>query len=250
MLREPWSRLALTPLRLTAGLFVVFAALRAESYFGGESFRGLPLMAGFLAMWFVPPLFLTAEGARRAGLVRPRGVMWIPVALFFGTGCAYACYLIGFFAYGYGEGNWFVTVGQTYQSDPRLATLSQSAAFAVFTLPAVLFSPVGEELFFRGFAHEAAREKWGYARASLIVAGLFAAIHLVHHGIYRSEQGWGFLWVSGSIWFALMFGTSLVFTWLRRSFGSIWVSALAHAAFNLTMNYTIFYALFVRAPAS
>lgn len=245
LLREFWTRAALTPLRLAAALFALFAALRFYSYFGGQEFQSLPLVASFLAMWFTPSVFLSPSGARRIGLVRPRGLLWIPVALLAGASLAYACYLIGYLLFGYTDNNWFMSVGYTYLSDQRFPQLSQFAAFSVFTIPALVFSPVGEELFFRGILLESIRERCAASSANLASAGLFAALHLVHHGIVRLGDSYKFLWISGLLWFALMLASSLVFSALRHRFGSIWVSVLAHAAFNLTMNVTIFFSLFV-----
>ena len=49
--------------------------------------------------------------------------------------------------------------------------------------------------------------------------------------------------LSGAIWMALIFGLGVLFAFLRQKSGSLVAPILSHAAFNLTMNYTILYRL-------
>ncbi len=74
----------------------------------------------------------------------------------------------------------------------------------------------------------------------VISAAVFAALHVMHHGLLRTPDGWGYVGWSGATWFALMFSTSLVFSTLRMRSGSIWTAVVAHAGFNLAMNGIIF----------
>lgn len=248
MLRDLWQRLGLTPIRLGLLLFVAFAAMRAYGYFGADSLKTVPIMLSFVGMWAIPAFFLTSQGSRQIGLTRARGVLWLPVAALVGISSAYACYLLGYLLFGYSENNWFVNIGYTYASDPRFAQMPQRVAFAVFTIPALVFSPLGEEIFFRGLINEAFRQRWGRLAGLYGNAALFALVHLVHHGIVRSNDGYHALWLSGALWMGLMFATSVAFALLRERFASVWPCVVAHAAFNLTMNYTIFFSLFVHNP--
>lgn len=230
-------------------LFVILAAFRIYGYLGSENFQGQTLMIGFMLMWLVPVFFLTSYGREQIGFGQRRSIKWIFLALICGAALASACHYLGLALYDKGEQNWFVSVAFTYQSDERLALLERNVAFALFTLPAVVASPVGEELFFRGFLEQSKRNHWSPFAGSCLSAALFASIHLLHHGIYRNFSGEiEILPTSGAIWFALMFGTSLVFSYLRQYGRSIWTAVFAHASFNLTMNTYIFYSLLVTHP--
>lgn len=109
-----------------------------------------------------------------------------------------------------------------------------------FTIVACLFSPIGEEIFFRGFLQKVLEDRHGRTRATLMEASLFALVHLCHHGILLGAAGFQLLPVSGALWVAQMFLLSLLFAWLRRGSDSILPAILAHAAFNAAMNGWIF----------
>ena len=75
----------------------------------------------------------------------------------------------------------------------------------------------------------------------MVDAGWFAVVHLFHHGIVRVDGRIEVLPLSGLIWMALIFGLGVLFAFLRHRAGSLLAPILSHAAFNLAMNYTIFY---------
>ena len=109
------------------------------------------------------------------------------------------------------------------------------------TIPSLIFSPIGEEIFFRGFLQQATEERWDHRTGLIVDAGWFAAVHLFHHGIVRIDGEIQVFPLSGAIWMALIFGTGVLFATLRRRTGSLVAPILSHAAFNLTMNYTILF---------
>ena len=65
----------------------------------------------------------------------------------------------------------------------------------------------------------------------------------MHHGIVRIDGHVQFFPLSGAIWVVLIFGTGVLFAFLRHKTGSLLAPILAHAAFNLGMPFTIFYLL-------
>lgn len=253
-LKEPldlysfWRRIGIAPLPLIVGLFLVLGAIRAFGYFGPDGFSGPPIMISFMIMWLLPVLFLSGHGRYQIGYARKVSGKWLLASLLAGAGCSLVCYALGILLYGKTDHNWFVSVAYTYQSDYRLAELPRFMAFVAFTVPAMLASPIGEEIFFRGMVEQSTRDRWSPLISACFAAALFAAIHLIHHGIYEGFDGLRIMPVSGFIWFMLMFGTSLVFSFFRQRGGSIWAAITAHAAFNLVMNVTIFYSLFVSIP--
>lgn len=247
-LSRPWRRLFPSPLVLVLLLFVALTALRAYGYFGSDILHGPPIMLGFVLMWFVPLVFLTRYGREQIGFGRKLSWKWNAIGISLGAAAAGFCYLLGLLLYGKSDQNWFVSVAYAFQTDERIALLPRHIAYIAFTVPAIVASPVGEEIFFRGVTEQANRDRMSPRAAACFAAALFALAHLIHHGIYRGFEGIEVMPVSGAIWFVLMFATSLVFSFVRQKGGSIWTAIFAHAAFNLVMNTTIFYSLMVTHP--
>ena len=223
---------------LTLAFVLTSIVVRAAAMFGPGSWRPL-IVTSFLAMTALPWLVLGGEGRRQIGLQSPRHAGWLALGLLAGASAASACYLLGASLYGAGADNWFVSVARNYQLQPTQGW-SLLRLHLVFTTAACLFSPIGEEIFFRGFLQKVLEDRHGRTRATLMEAGLFAVVHLCHHGIVASAAGVRLLPVSGALWVAQMFALSLMFAWLRRRSDSILPAILAHTAFNAAMNGWIF----------
>jgi membrane protease YdiL (CAAX protease family) len=225
-----------------AGLTLVFvlasSAGRAAAMFGPASWRALFVVV-CLAMTALPWLVLGRAGRRQIGLQRARHRAWLAAGLLVGALAASACYLLGVSLYGSGPDNWFVSVARNYQLQPT-AGWSLLRLHLTFTIAACLFSPIGEEIFFRGFLQRVLQERHGARQATLMEASLFALVHLCHHGIVAGAAGYRLLPLSASLWVAQMFALSLLFAWLRRSSDSVLPAIAAHAAFNAAMNGWIF----------
>jgi membrane protease YdiL (CAAX protease family) len=242
LLRPFWQRIFGQAWILNALLFILMGFLRAYGMLGPESAR-IFIMLGFLVMWFLPVVFLSKNGRRAIGLKKPERPAWLLWGTLIGAAAALLTFLIGFFLYRNSPDNWFVSVHDTYMVDPQLAQSSKAIVFLIYTIPAVIFSPVGEELFFRGMIHESVRQLWGNRLATAVNALAFGAIHILHHGLTMEAAGLHFLGLSGLLWVLLMMGLSWLFTICRQRGGSIWPAVLGHAAFNLIMNLTIFFIL-------
>jgi membrane protease YdiL (CAAX protease family) len=224
------------------GLVLAFAAvssaMRAAAMFGPVAWRGL-FMLTCIAMALLPWLLFDRAGRRRVGLQWPRRPRWLVLGLLVGALAASASYWLGATLYGASPDNWFVSVARNYQLQPTDGW-SLLQLHLVFTTVACLFSPIGEEIFFRGVLQRVLEERHGAVRATLSEAGLFALVHLCHHGIVLTAAGAAPMPVSGALWVGQMFLLSLAFAWLRRRGDSIVPAILAHAAFNAAMNGWIF----------
>jgi membrane protease YdiL (CAAX protease family) len=236
--KPSWQALPFGIAGLTLAFVVASCAGRAAAMFGPASWRGLFALV-CIAMAALPWLVLGREGRRQIGLKKSRHVAWLPLALGLGALAASACYLLGVTLYGASADNWFVSVARNYQLQPS-AGWSLLRLHLTFTIVACLFSPIGEEIFFRGFLQKVLEDRHGRTRATLMEASLFALVHLCHHGILLGAAGFQLLPVSGALWVAQMFLLSLLFAWLRRGSDSILPAILAHAAFNAAMNGWIF----------
>jgi uncharacterized protein len=94
------------------------------------------------------------------------------------------------------------------------------------TLAGLFFSPISEELFFRGFVLPKLNESMSFWPANLVQAALFVAIHW---------PNW--LWVGGFHWSLVMTSVSifilgLLFGWLTRRTNSVWPAVAMHVLNN------------------
>jgi len=222
-----------------AALAVAFAAMRVVGVLGPRGLRFL-LPLGFTIMAVTPYLLLDAAGRRAAGfswLARP---IAFPVALVAGGAAALGCFAIGYALFGNGPDNWFVTIGRSYSQVMDTSGWTAVRLHLFFTLPAVIFSPIGEEIFFRGYLQSALERRFSARASTLTECAAFGLVHVCHHGLWLASSGICFRAVSGSLWVALMFGTALMFAYLRKKNASLLPAIAAHMAFNLVMNLTIF----------
>jgi len=142
--------------------------------------------------------------------------------------------------------NPFVYIAGSYTNVPdSLSDEARLIYFLIYAVIGILFSPIGEELLYRGIAHESIASRLGNGGAALVDAGAFALTHLAHFGIVYVAGAWTFLPLPALLWVSAMFLSSLVFYTFRVLTGSIVGAIVAHAAFNLAMTYAIFYSVLV-----
>jgi membrane protease YdiL (CAAX protease family) len=196
----------------------------------------------FVAMSLLPFLVLTRRGRRQIGLVWP--TRWVGVLLggMLGLVSCTALFSLATLFFGLGEGNPLVYISQTYSKlPPVLLPADRLTYFLIFSATSMVFSPIGEELFYRGFVHECFAPGLGNRKASLVDSAAFALVHVAHFGLIYTVSGWQLLSGPTLLWVVSLFGTCLLFSVARAQSGSILGAMVAHALFNLTMNYFIFY---------
>lgn len=88
------------------------------------------------------------------------------------------------------------------------------AGGALFVVIAVVFAPLFEEIFFRGFLYKGLRNSWGWWPAALGSAVVFGMAHLQ-------------LTV-----FVPIFALGVALAWVYERTGSLWTSIAMHAIFN------------------
>ena len=215
-----------------------FTALRAFAMLGPVAVRPLFLLHCVL-MAATPWLLLTALGRAQAGIQRPNRALWLVVAPFVGVAASVVCFAIGFLLFERTADNWFVSVGNSFRAQPT-PNFSIVQLHLMFTIPAIIFSPIGEEIYFRGVLQRAFETRFSPPLSSALESGWFGAAHLIHHGLFLSAAGITFRPVSGTLWFLLMTLLSLAFAALRKVSNSVIPAVIAHSAFNATMNFFIF----------
>jgi membrane protease YdiL (CAAX protease family) len=235
---RPWLT-ADRALLLVLSFALLFAAMRGAGMLGPATLRWM-LPASFVVMTLMPWLLLTPGGRCAIGLRRPASWRALAPAMLAGAGAAFACGALGLLLFGHSLDNWFVTVAASYRGMMNTSAFSISMLHLVFTLPALLFSPIGEEIFFRGVLQRALEQRFSARSSTALECAAFGLVHLFHHGLVFGAAGMFIRPVSGALWVTAMFLTAALFATLRQRSGSLFPAMAAHAAFNATMNAVIF----------
>jgi membrane protease YdiL (CAAX protease family) len=190
-----------------------------------------------------PFIFLSRQGRQSVGMTWPGKLYPLLAAFIAGLALSFLLYIIGKELYGTGENNWYVYIGRSYKIPSGIKEHDKLLMFIVVALTGMVFSPVGEELFFRGIVHAAFARPAGEKRASVSDSTAFALTHLSHFGLVYSSGHWHLLIIPGLVWVAGMFMASQLFFLFKNYAASITGAIACHAAFYLGMTYCIFYLL-------
>jgi membrane protease YdiL (CAAX protease family) len=237
----PWSRIRIAPWIFSLLLLALLAAMRFYAVFGPPRARILFLIH-FLAMWALPFIVLTAQGRREIGL-RKQGNSLSALALsaLAGACAGLAVYAAGMALYGASPDNWCVSIRDGFHIAEMRAAMPLAAAFAAVVLPAMILSPIGEEILFRGLLHQSFVRRWNVPVGTVVNGLAFGLVHLHVHGLWHDAAGFHLRLVSGALMVLLMAGLSAVFTLCRLRTGSLYASMIAHSACNLAMIGMIFF---------
>ncbi len=216
-----------------------FAGMRVAGMLGGPGLRWM-LPLGFVAMAVMPWVLLNSQGRARIGLTGSKDPRNYAHAAVWGSLAALICFGLGLALFGISEDNWYVSIANNYRRTLDTTGFSALKLHLVFTVPALLFSPIGEEIFFRGVLQRALEQRLSAKVSTTIECMAFGLVHLCHHGLALGATGLELLPLSGIIWVTLMFGVAHVFARLKARSGSLIPAIVAHMAFNITMNATIF----------
>lgn len=228
------------------GLFLVFLicvprfmlVLKANAT-GNYGFIGLIMLASALA----PFLFLSRSGRRKVGIVATKKYSWLLMAAIAGLAASVLLHFMGQILYGNSYENWYVYIGKSYQIPAEIDEKSKAIIFIIMALTGMTFSPIGEELFFRGIVHESFAKSIGDTKASFVDSTAFAITHISHFGLIFLDDRWTLLKTPALLWVLSMFLVSIMFFLFKKHSGSILGAIVCHAAFNLGMIYSIFYLL-------
>jgi membrane protease YdiL (CAAX protease family) len=225
--------------QIAIALALAFAAMRVTGVLGPRGLRWM-LPLGFTLMALAPFLLLDAAGRRDMGLRAPMDARAYLAAVFAGCAAGLACFALGYTLFGTSGDNWFVTIANNYRQTMDTTGWPVTRLHLYFTIPALIFSPIGEEIFFRGYLQYALERRFSVRASTIAECAAFGLVHLCHHGLALTASGIALRSVSGPIWVTLMFSTALLFAFLRKSSGSLFPAIVAHVCFNLVMNLTIF----------
>jgi uncharacterized protein len=195
----------------------------------------------------MPFVFLSEYGRKRIGITKPKNYQWLFVAFATGLIVSFLLHFLGEWLYGNSYENWYQYIGKSYNIPKGIGPEHKTTLFAVMAATGMTFSPVGEELFFRGIIHTSFEKAIGPTKASLVDSSAFALTHIAHFGLVFVNNRWDFLGIPTLIWVSAMFLLSILFLFFKKRTGSIWGAVVCHSAFNLGMTYCIFYPVFGRS---
>lgn len=216
--------------------FVLVLQANASGSYGSI---GIIMLLSALA----PFVFLTRFGRKAIGLARPKNYRWLIAALVCGLAASVVLHFIGQALYDTSYQNWYRYIGKSYKIPAAISQADKNMLFVIMAVTGMTFSPIGEELFFRGIVHSSFAKSMGERKASLADGAAFALTHVSHFGLVFINNGWDFFAIPTIIWVTGMFLVSLLFFSFVKKTGSIWGAVLCHAGFNLGMIYCIFYLL-------
>jgi len=188
-----------------------------------------------------PFIFLTKNGQRKIGITKPKKFSWILIAFICGLIASFLLYLLGKGLYGNSFENWYQYIGKSYNIPTGISANDKSILFAIMALTGMTFSPVGEELFFRGIVHSSFEKSIGEKKASIVDSTAFALTHISHFGLVFIYNKWTLFTFPTIIWVSSMFLVSILFFKFRKKTDSIVGAMICHSAFNLGMIFCIFY---------
>ncbi len=195
----------------------------------------------FMLMILSPYLLLSKSGRTHIGIKRPVKISRLFYCFLSGIGACIIAFSIATFFFGFSMENCFVYISKSYAVPAALSSSDRLIYFIIYALIGMSFSPIGEELFYRGLVHSSFADQFGEKQASAIDSSAFALTHLAHFGIVYLAGTWKFLFFPALLWLLMMYLASRLFFICKQKSGSLIGAILCHSGFNLAMMYFIFY---------
>jgi uncharacterized protein len=203
------------------------------------NYGSVGLIMGISAI--APFIFLSTYGRKMIGITIPEKYSWLLIAFGAGLIASILLYFLGQALYGNSYENWYKYIEKSYTIPADISQSDRKIRFAIMAFMGMTFSPIGEELFFRGIVHSSFEKSIGEQKASIIDSSAFALTHISHFGLVFINNKWDFFTIPTIIWVTSMFLVSLLFYFFKKYSGSILGAIICHAAFNLGMIFSIFY---------
>jgi uncharacterized protein len=190
---------------------------------------------------FLPFIFLSKYGRDKIGIKKPENYKSLLSAFVIGLIASMLLYFLGETLYRNSYENWYQYIGKSYKIPLEINPNDKLILFAIMAFTGMTFSPIGEELLFRGMIHASFEKSIGEKNASIVDSSAFALVHISHFGLVFINNQWTFYTIPATIWVMSMFLVSLLFFKFKKYSGSILGAIICHAGFNLGMIYCIFY---------
>jgi len=190
-----------------------------------------------------PYIFLNKTGRTNIGIVWTQKYRILFIAFLFGIAASLLLYYLGNFLYGVSYENWYFYIAKSYKIPAGIKGSEKMIMFLIMAFVGMTFSPVGEELFFRGIVQASFEKSMSEKRALIIDCLSFALTHIAHFGIVFINNRFDLYTVPALIWVSSMFLTSILFYVFKKRSGSLLGAIICHSGFNLGMIFSIFYLL-------
>lgn len=200
-----------------------------------------PIGAVMLVSALVPFVFLSRYGRRAIGIRPTRRLRTLLLSFILGVTISFLLYLIGYELYDSSSQNWYQYIGKSYNIPEVISANDKLVLFAIMAGTGMIFSPIGEELFFRGIVQGSFAKSIGQKKASLVDSLAFSLTHIAHFGLVFVSGSWRFYPIPALLWVMGMFLVSLFFFKMKQRSGSLLGAIFGHAGFNLGMIWCIFY---------
>ncbi|KPM47656.1 CPBP family intramembrane glutamic endopeptidase [Jiulongibacter sediminis] len=202
-----------------------------------------PIGAIMLISAIVPFIFLNRNGRKEIGIIGTKNIGGLLMSLIAGLAFSFLLFIIGKAIYRGTFQNWYVYIGKSYNIPQGISGNDKLILFVTMAVTGMIFSPIGEELFFRGIVHGSFARSIGEKKASIIDSLAFSLTHIAHFGLVFISGTWHFHPFPTLIWVVGMFVVSILFFRAKSLSGSLMGAIFCHAGFNLGMIYSIFYLL-------
>ncbi len=189
----------------------------------------------------VPFIFLNKTGRSRIGITGTHKIGGLLLTFIAGIAFSIILYIIGKELYGGSYQNWYKYIAKSYQIPEGISGNDKLTMFSIMAVTGMIFSPIGEELYFRGIVHGSFANSIGEKKAVIVDSLAFATTHIAHFGLVFVNDVWSFYPIPSLIWVMGMFLASVLFFRAKKLTGSLSGAIVCHAGFNLGMIYSIFY---------
>jgi membrane protease YdiL (CAAX protease family) len=242
MLRSFWAKRFNFNWKLGAVLTLLICVPRFILVLDANARADYSLMGAIMVLSALAPfILLNKTGQHSIGLVKARSFKWLGLAFVFGLVASLILHLLGDMLYGDTYENWYVYIARSYKIPEGMSGQDKSLMFTIMALVGMTFSPIGEELFFRGIVQSSFSKSIGEKWALILEGIAFALVHIAHFGLVYINQKFAFFPIPTLIWVISIFLFSLLLYTLKRKSGSLLGAIACHSGFNLGMIYSIFY---------
>lgn len=236
-LRQPWRRFLQLGWPLGLFLVLVFGAARFVLATGTTSYRWLSVY--FLGMILLPLVLLTRRGQWDIGWRKPENSAWLGWSALIGLLYGALAFALGQGLFGDTNENWAWFISRAYA--PGGPGGREWLVVLSFAIPALLFSPLAEEMLYRGLIHRCFWPLLGENGASRADSLAFALTYLAHFGLLQTAEGLRIQWFAAFLWVVLLFGLGRLLFLCKTKTNSLAGAIACHAGFNLGMGVLIFY---------
>ncbi len=195
------------------------------------AFKGLIWInaIGFCAYLFIPLITIKRTEWKEIGVSRAQ--KWIPagIGIIICGVILFISYFVSTIFVGNTTSNFYTVISLNHIQTFHIRADSHWKTFLLSSLTLCIFSPLTEELYFRGFLLKSFEQRFGFKCANIVQALCFGLIHIAYCWIVAIDIN--IVWnVVPSI--ALI---GLVYGLVRNNTKSIWPAIMTHAATNFLL---------------